>query len=144
MLGPKPPAQKLEQTDFADRIARRAGRLLVINDEAHHTHDEDLKWNEIIRALHEKTPLTAQLDFSATPRFQKGAIFPWTISDYPLKQAILDGIVKRPVKGIARFKLGASRNTRASDTGGSLTAAVERWKEYRNQLGRSRGSRCCS
>ena len=79
----------------------------MINDEAHHTHDEDLNWNEIIRALHEKTPLAAQLDFSATPRFQKGAIFPWTISDYPLKQAILDGIVKRPVKGIAQDSRGA-------------------------------------
>jgi hypothetical protein len=29
-------------------------------------------------------------------------MFPWTISDYPLKQAILHGIVKRPVKGIAK------------------------------------------
>jgi hypothetical protein len=38
--------------------------------------------------LHGKTPLTAQLDFSATPHFQKAVIFPWTISDYPLKQAI--------------------------------------------------------
>ena len=50
-----------------------------------------------------KTPIASQLDFSATPRFNKGAIFPWTISDYPLKQAILDGIVKRPMKGIAHI-----------------------------------------
>jgi len=103
VLGPKPPTQKLEQSDFAERIARRKGRLLVINDEAQHTHDETLKWNEIIHQLHEKTPLAAQLDFSATPRFQKGGIFPWTISDYPLKQAILDNIVKRPVKGVAKI-----------------------------------------
>ena len=71
VLGPKPPTQKLEQSDFAERIARRKGPLLVINDEAHHTHDETLKWNEIIHQLHEKTPLAAQLDFSATPRFQR-------------------------------------------------------------------------
>jgi type III restriction enzyme len=90
LLGPKPPAQKLEITDFGERIGRREGHLLVINDEAHHTHEEDNEWNQVSRRLHEKTPLTAQLDFSATPRFQKGAIFPWTIFDYPLKQAIVD------------------------------------------------------
>src|SRR5580704_2551027 len=89
VLGPKPPAQKQEQTDFAERIAKRAGQLLVINDEAHHTHDEGSEWNAVIGRLHEKTPLVAQLDFSATPRFNKtGTIFPWTVSDYPLKQAI--------------------------------------------------------
>ncbi|HLI30695.1 MAG TPA: DEAD/DEAH box helicase family protein, partial [Terriglobia bacterium] len=103
MLGTKPPAKKLELTDFGDRIALRSGKLLVVNDEAHHTHDEESEWNKVIRQLHGKTPLAAQLDFSATPRFQKGAIFPWTISDYPLKQAILNGIVKRPMKGIAKI-----------------------------------------
>ncbi len=103
VLGPKPPKDKLEITDFGDRIAARSGRLLVINDEAHHTHDEENEWNKTIRRLHERTPLCAQLDFSATPRFQKGAIFPWTISDYPLKQAIIDNIVKRPMKGIAHI-----------------------------------------
>ena len=133
MLGPKPPAQKQEQADFAERIARRSGHLLVINDEAHHTHDEGSEWNTVIQKLHEKTPLTAQLDFSATPRFQKGAIFPWTISDYPLKQAILDGIVKRPVKGIAKI-VEAKSEYASVKYKGYLTAAVERWKEYRQQL----------
>ncbi len=133
ILGPKPPAQKLEQSDFAERIARRAGRLLVINDEAHHTHDEGSEWNAVISKLHEKTPITAQLDFSATPRFQKGSIFPWTISDYPLKQAILHGIVKRPVKGIAKI-VEAKSEYASVKYKGYLTAAVERWKEYRDQL----------
>ena len=91
ILGPKPPTKKQDITDFRERIALRSGQLLVVNDEAHHTHDEDSEWNTVIGKLAEKTPLAAQLDFSATPRFQKGAIFPWTISDYPLKQAILDG-----------------------------------------------------
>lgn len=133
ILGPKPPANKLETSDFAERIAARKGNLLVVNDEAHHTHDEKSKWNEVIENLHKQTPITAQLDFSATPRFQKGAIFPWTVSDYPLKQAILDGIVKRPVKGIAKIELGKSEYASVKYKG-YLTAAVERWKEYRNQL----------
>ena len=133
MLGPKPPTQKLEVTDFAERIALRSGHSMVINDEAHHTHDEDNEWNKIIRDLHSKTSLTAQLDFSATPRFQKGAIFPWTIYDYPLKQAIMDGIVKRPMKGVA--KVQEARSDIASVRYKAyLAAGVERWREYKEQL----------
>lgn len=133
ILGPKPPTKKLELTDFGERIGLRAGSLVVINDEAHHTHDEESEWNKTIRKLHAKSSLAVQLDFSATPRFTKGAIFPWTISDYPLKQAILDGIVKRPMKGIAKVTEAksdyASVRYRAY-----LSAAVERWREYREQL----------
>lgn len=133
MLGPKPPAQKLEITDFGERIAQRSGRLMVINDEAHHTHEEDNEWNQVIQRLHEKTSLAAQLDLSATPRFQKGAIFPWTIFDYPLKQAIVDNIVKRPMKGVA--KIQEARSAIASVRYKPyLIAGVERWKEYREQL----------
>jgi type III restriction enzyme len=134
ILGPKPPTQKIEQVDFAERIARRAGQLLVINDEAHHTHDEGSEWNAVIGKLHAKTPMVAQFDFSATPRFTKtGVIFPWTVSDYPLKQAIVEGVVKRPVKGIA--KIPEPKSDYASVRyRGYLTAAVERWKEYRDQL----------
>jgi type III restriction enzyme len=133
ILGPKPPAKKLETDDFGDRIALRAGKLLVINDEAHHTHDEESEWNKVIRRLHGKTPIASQLDFSATPRFEKGAIFPWTISDYPLKQAIVDGIVKRPVKGLA--KVAEAKSDHASVRYRAyLTAGVERWREYREQL----------
>ena len=134
VLGPKPPAKKLDMSDFADRIALRAGKLLVINDEAHHTQEEDNEWNNVIRTLHAKTPLGAQLDFSATPRFQKhGALFPWTISDYPLKQAILHGIVKRPMKGIANID-EAKSDVASVRYRAYLTAGVERWREYREQL----------
>jgi type III restriction enzyme len=133
ILGPRPPAKKMELTDFGDRIAERAGHLLVVNDEAHHTHDEENEWNRVIRSLHAKTQLAAQLDFSATPRFTKGAIFPWTTSDYPLKQAILDNIVKRPMKGVAKIEEAKSQVASVRYRG-YLTAAVERWREYREQL----------
>ena len=43
--------------------------------------------------------LPAQLDFSATPRYQKGGLFTWTVYDYPLKQAIIDSVVKQPDEG---------------------------------------------
>jgi type III restriction enzyme len=133
VLGSKPPAKKLELTDFGDLIGLRAGKLLVVNDEAHHTHDEESEWNKVIRRLHQKTPIASQLDFSATPRFQKGAIFPWTISDYPLKQAILDNIVKRPMKGIAKIT-EAKSDVASVRYKAYLAAGVERWREYRDEL----------
>lgn len=133
MLGSIPPAQKTEITDFDERIAKREGLLMVINDEAHHTHEEDSEWNNTIRKLHIQKPIAAQLDYSATPRYSKGSLFAWTIFDYPLKQAILDRIVKRPIKGIS--KLEESKSTVASVRySGFLTAGVERWREYSEQL----------
>src|ERR1700733_6863812 len=60
ILGSKPPTKKLELTDFGDRIALRSGKLVTINDEAHHTHDEESEWNNVIRRLHGKTPIASQ------------------------------------------------------------------------------------
>ena len=133
MLGAQPPAQLTEIGDFDERIARREGLSMVINDEAHHTHEEDSEWNKFIRKLNTQRPLAAQLDFSATPRYQQGNLFAWTIFDYPLKQAILDKIVKRPLKGIAQIEEAASDRASVRYSG-FLTAGVERWKEYSDQL----------
>ncbi len=136
MLGPKPPAKAQAAEDFAPRIARRGGPVVVLNDEAHHLHDEELTWVASIGKLHAATPggVGVQLDFSATPRHQEGQLFSWTVFDYPLKQAILDGIVKRPVKGVTRG-LSESPSAIASVRYQMyLTAGVQRWKEYREQL----------
>jgi type III restriction enzyme len=135
MLGSKPPSEKLEITDFDDRIADRDGLLMVLNDEAHHTHDEESEWSSLIRRLHTRKNLSAQLDFSATPRYSKGSLFAWTVFDYPLKQAILDRIVKRPIKGISHID-EAKSDIASVRYRGFLTAGVERWKEYREQLSR--------
>ena len=133
MLGNVPPTKKTDISDFDERIAQRDGLLMVLNDEAHHTHDEDGEWNKFIRRLHQSKPLALQLDFSATPRYSKGSLFAWTISDYPLKQAILDKVVKRPIKGITQVE-EAKSDIASVRYKGFLTAAVERWKEYQEQL----------
>ena len=52
VLGQKPPAEKLAIEDFGKRIVSRGGPVVVLNDEAHHTHDEESEWNKIVRALH--------------------------------------------------------------------------------------------
>lgn len=133
MLGSKPPATKTEISDFDDRIAKRDGLVMVLNDEAHHTHDEESEWNNFIRSLHKRQPLALQLDVSATPRYSKGSLFAWTVFDYPLKQAILDRIVKRPIKGISKIE-EAKSNVASVRYKGFITAGVERWREYRDQL----------
>ncbi|MFA6597153.1 MAG: DEAD/DEAH box helicase family protein [Ignavibacteriaceae bacterium] len=133
MLGSRPPSSKSEISDFDERIAKRDGLLMVLNDEAHHTHDEESEWNKFIRKLHTAKPLSAQLDFSATPRYSKGSLFAWTVFDYPLKQAILDRIVKRPIKGISKID-EAKSDISSVRYKGFLTAGVERWREYTDQL----------
>ena len=81
----------------------RHDELLVINDEAHHVHDEDLAWYKSILSFHDnlkaknKKGLSLLFDLSATPKDQNGTYFPWIISDYPLAQAIEDKIVKTPL-----------------------------------------------
>src|SRR3989304_5207842 len=147
VLGPKPPAQQMEIEDFDRRIIARCESTMILNDEAHHTHDEESEWNKCIRRVHDNlakdsalakqgTPsqgLIGQLDFTATPRYSKGALFTWTVFDYPLKQAIIDGIVKRPVKGIATGIQEARSDIASTRYKAYLTAGVARWQENREQ-----------
>jgi len=104
VLGPLPPANTGDAEDFTTRIVARAAPCLVVNDEGHHVHDEESEWMNVIRRLNADSDegLAAQLDFSATPRYQKGGLFTWTVYDYPLKQAIIDNVVKQPMKGITQ------------------------------------------
>lgn len=138
VLGPRPPAASSRATPFDERIIARGGKCLVVNDEAHHTHDEKLKWNEIIRDVHAGLAKVGgsviQLDVTATPRYGSGELFTWTVFDYPLKQAILDGIVKRPMKGVTKGAAEAQSSHASVRYGTYLAAGVERWREYRDQL----------
>src|SRR6266851_2857200 len=100
--------------------------ILAINDEAHHCYrekpkeadDEDLKgddrkeaeknkeaarlWISGLEAVDRKLGLSRVLDLSATPFFLRGSgyaegtLFPWTMSDFSLMDAIECGIVKLP------------------------------------------------
>jgi type III restriction enzyme len=136
VMGPKPPAQTMEAAEFTERIVERGEPVLVINDEAHHTHDEESEWNKTIRKLAADASkgIISQLDFTATPRHSKGQLFSWTVYDYPLKQAIIDNVVKRPLKGIASGITEQRSDIASTRYQAYLAAGVERWKEYRDQL----------
>jgi type III restriction enzyme len=100
--------------------------ILALNDEAHHCYrekpaepdDEELKgdekkeaeknneaarlWISGLEAINAKLGLTRTIDLSATPFFLRGSgeaegtLFPWTVSDFSLMDAIECGIVKLP------------------------------------------------
>jgi type III restriction enzyme len=100
--------------------------IVVLNDEAHHCYREkatsqeesDLKgedkdeakknneaarlWISGIEIVKKKLGLSAVYDLSATPFFLRGSgyvegtLFPWTVSDFSLMDAIECGIVKLP------------------------------------------------
>lgn len=79
--------------------------LMMINDEAHHIHDnmkngekEEVEWQKSLRYIADgKGDRAMQLDFSATPYNQKGKkkiFFPHIIVDFDLETAIRRGLVK--------------------------------------------------
>lgn len=83
-------------------IVRDVDELLVINDEAHHIHDKKLAWFQSIQDIHNQllqkgVSLSLQVDLTATPKHNNGAIFAQTVSDYPLVEAVSQNVVKRPV-----------------------------------------------
>lgn len=98
-------------------------RVLVLNDEAHHCYrekqiDQDLTgedrleadenneaarvWINGLEALASKIHINAVIDLSATPYFLRGSghpegeLFPWTVFDFSLLDALECGIVKIP------------------------------------------------
>ena len=100
--------------------------ILVLNDEAHHCYrekpqdadDADLQgdekreaeknneaarlWISGLEAVNRQLGLSRVIDLSATPFFLRGSgyaegtLFPWTVSDFSLMDAIECGIVKLP------------------------------------------------
>lgn len=95
------------------------GDIVVLNDEAHHCYqpreldekleadakeeNEDAKvWFRGLAHLRKHAGIKAIYDLSATPFYlggsgwSEGLIFPWTVSDFSLMDAIESGIVKVP------------------------------------------------
>lgn len=89
------------RTDLGE-IIREVDELAVFNDEAHHIHDPRMAWFKSIQDVHHNmlqrsSRLSFQIDVTATPRHDNGAIFVQTVSDYPLVEAIHQNVVKHPI-----------------------------------------------
>ena len=118
--------------ELRDRVTGHA-RLLVMNDEAHHVWDPDSAWNEAIKWLHETARkrggdgLTAQLDFSATPKDNKANFFKHIVCDTPLGEAVDAGIVKTPIIGRAGKLVEQATANAAYKYEMHLRLGYERW-----------------
>ena len=101
-LGEKPTGATTDsKVDLGD-IVRDIDELMVLNDEAHHIHDPKMAWFKSIEDIHNRlvqkdSELALQVDVTATPKHNNGAVFVQTVSDYPLVEAISQNIVKHPI-----------------------------------------------
>lgn len=100
-FGPKPVGKTTDSKLDVGDIVRDIDELAVFNDEAHHVHDEKLAWFQSIRdirarLLQKDRHLSLQIDVTATPKHNNGAIFVQTVADYPLVEAIHQNVVKHP------------------------------------------------
>ena len=101
-FGPKPVGKTTDSKTDLGEIVREIEELVVLNDEAHHIHDPKMAWFKSIQDIHHRMlqkdqRLALQIDVTATPRHNNGAIFVQTVSDYPLVEAIHQNVVKHPV-----------------------------------------------
>lgn len=141
-LGTRPVgATNDSKIDLGD-IVRDIDELVVLNDEAHHVHDERMSWFTSILDIHNRLKmkgdkLALQIDVSATPKKNNGAIFPQTICDYPLVEAIHQNVVKHPVlpDEASRALLNETRSTKFAERYADyINLGVLEWKKSYNEL----------
>lgn len=101
-LGRRPSGATTDSKVDLGMIVRDIDELIVLNDEAHHIHDPNMAWFKSIEDIHNRLKqkgavLSLQVDTTATPKHNNGAIFVQTVADYPLVEAIKQNVVKHPV-----------------------------------------------
>ena len=141
-LGDKPVTKTSDSTVDLGMIVRDIDELIVINDEAHHLHDDKSAWvksiTDIDNRLKQKgTKLSLQIDLTATPKKNDGSIFVQTISDYPLVEAIHQRVVKNPVvpDAASRGKLKENQSTLFSEKYRDyINLGIEEWQKTYDAL----------
>jgi len=143
-FGPKPKGKTNEKgLDLSD-VIKQVNDLVVLNDEAHHVHDNSLAWFRAIESidasLRRRTRgrgISLQLDVTATPRKEDGGIFPQVVSSYPLVEAIRQGVVKSPVlpDQASRAKLIEHPSDKIYEQyADHLKLGYIEWTKYRDKL----------
>ncbi len=136
-LGPKPTGAATDSGVDLGMIVRDIDELMVLNDEAHHIHDKRLAWFQSIEDIHNRLlqkddALSLQVDVTATPKHNNGAIFVQTVADYPLVEAISQNVVKHPVLPDAesRAKLEERQSARFTEKYGDyIDLGVVEWRK---------------
>ena len=128
-LGSRPTGATTDSKVNLGMILRNIDELVVFNDEAHHIHDSRMAWFKSIEDIHNRLKqkggkLALQVDTTATPKHNNGAIFVQTVVDYPLVEAIAQNVVKHPV-----IPDSASRNKLTEEPSSIFS---ERYADYLN------------
>ena len=135
-FGDKPTGKSDGGIDLGE-VVREIDELAVFNDEAHHIHDSRLAWFKCIQDIHHQMiqkdlKLALQLDVTATPRHDNGAIFVQTVSDYPLVEAIAQNVVKHPIlpDAVSRTRLTEHKSPIITEKYADyLQLGVEEWRK---------------
>ena len=96
-----------------------------------------MAWFKSIEDIHNRLKqkghfLSLQIDVTATPKHNNGAIFVQTVCDYPLVEAITQNVVKHPVlpDEASRAKLGERQSSRFTERYADYIAlGVEEWRK---------------
>jgi len=121
-LGKRPTGATTDSKVDLGMIVRDIDELMILNDEAHHIHDPRMAWFKSIEDIHNRfkqkgAALSMQVDTTATPKHNNGAIFVQTVADYPLVEAISQNVVKHPVlpDAASRAKLSERQSAKFTE-----------------------------
>jgi len=142
-LGAKPVSKTNESLIEVSNIVRDIDEIVVLNDEAHHIHDPKMAWFKSIQDINNKLKqkgkqISLQIDCTATPKHDNGGIFVQTISDYPLVEAIHQGVVKTPVlpDQASRAKLQEKQSAIFTEKYEDyINLGIEEWRKTSRELG---------
>jgi type III restriction enzyme len=114
--------------------------IMILKDEAHHIYSFEKAWKKILLDLNKNLAsqygkgVNMELDFSATPKTGTGALFPWIVVDFSLKEAIEMNIVKLPLKGIVKGAEEIASTKSVERYRAWIDAGIRRWREYKSAL----------
>ncbi len=128
------------QENRIKEVLTSCSNIMILKDEAHHVYSFEKAWKKILLELNRDLTsqygkgINMELDFSATPKTETGALFPWIIVDFSLKEAIEMNIVKLPLKGLVKGAEEIASNKTVERYRAWIDAGIRRWREYRDKL----------
>jgi len=128
------------QENRIKEVLTSCSNIMILKDEAHHIYSFEKAWKKILIQLHKNLVsqygkgINMELDFSATPKTGTGALFPWIIVDFSLKEAIEMNIVKLPLKGMVKNAEEIASTKAVERYRVWIDAGIRRWREYKKAL----------
>ncbi|MGQ9571152.1 MAG: DEAD/DEAH box helicase, partial [Thermodesulfovibrionales bacterium] len=128
------------QENRIKEVLTSCGNIMILKDEAHHIYSFEKAWKKILLELNKNLAsqygkgINMELDFTATPKTETGALFPWIIVDFSLKEAIEMNIVKLPLKGLVKGAKEFASKKAVERYRAWIDAGIRRWREYKDKL----------